>query len=247
METALSSTFDPAPAPAAGAATEGASGNLEDRIYHQLREALSSGRYVPGQTFTIRSLAEVYGTSPMPVRDALKRLAAEKALDVLPNRSVVVPLMSRARFQEILQVRLSLEPMVAARANEVIEVAEIEQMAEDDKLMHKVLAEGDARQYLALNQRFHFRLYRAARTVVVMPIIESMWMQVGPYLHQIFTASRGMQASTEHHTELLQALRRKDGAAVAQAVRKDLADAADVVIASNHFASDGENPRKEKS
>lgn len=221
-------------------------GNLEDQIYHRLREALSSGRYKPGQSFTIRSLAEVYGTSPMPVRDALKRLAAEKALDVLPNRSVVVPLMSRARFQEILRVRLSLEPAVAATATELIGLEDIHRMAEDDRRMRQALADGDPKQYLALNQHFHFRLYRAAHSVVMMPIIENMWMQVGPYLHELFAASRGMQSSTEHHAELLQALRRKDSAAVAQAVHKDLADAADVVIASNHFAGDGGNPRKKE-
>lgn len=221
-------------------------GNLEDQIYHLLRASLSAGRYKPGQTFTIRSLAEVYGTSPMPVRDALKRLAAEKALDVLPNRSVVVPLMSRARFQEILRVRLSLEPAVAATATELIGLDDIERMAQDDQHMREALAQGDARRYLALNQHFHFRLYSAARSVVMMPIIENMWMQVGPYLHELFATSRGMQSSTEHHAELMQALRRKDGAAVAQAVHKDLADAADAVIASNRFAGDGGNPRKQE-
>jgi DNA-binding GntR family transcriptional regulator len=219
--------------------------NLEDWVYEQLCDALSSGRYEPGQTFTIRSLAEVYGTSPMPVRDALKRLAAEKALDVLPNRSVRVPLMSRARFQEILQVRLSLEPMVAAKATELISGEDVERMAEDDRAMREAQAAGDTREYLARNQHFHYRLYRAADTIVIMSVIQSMWMQIGPYLHQIFTASRGLQASAEHHIELLRALRRRDAAAVSKAIWNDLADAADVVIASNRFV-ESDKPRKEK-
>lgn len=248
----MSSTFEPPVLPKKGGrqethstAAELGAGNLEDHIYHQLREALSSGRYEPGQSFTIRSLAEVYGTSPMPVRDALKRLAAEKALDVLPNRSVVVPLMSRARFQEILQVRLCLEPLAASRGTELISGEDVELMAADNMAMGIALQEGDTRRYLALNQSFHFRLYRAAGTIIVLPLIESMWIQIGPYLHQIFTAHRGMEASSEHHTELLRALRRKDAAAASRAVWGDLADAADVVLASNRFA-DQETTRKDR-
>ena len=106
-------------------------GNLEDAAYENMREALMEGRFKPGQTFTIRGLAQVFGTSVMPVRDALKRLVAERALTLLPNRSVILPLMSRERFQEILQIRLSLETMITERAALLIGPDIIEAMARD--------------------------------------------------------------------------------------------------------------------
>src|SRR5262245_13315456 len=77
---------------AAFATTLDRSGNLEDAAYAQMRQALIDGRFSPGQTFTIRALAQAFGTSPMPVRDALKRLVAERGLDLLRNRSVIVPM-----------------------------------------------------------------------------------------------------------------------------------------------------------
>ncbi len=61
-------------------------GSLHDDIYAALRQALIIGDLVPGQAFSIRSLAERFGTSLIPVRDALKRLVAEHALTMLPNR-----------------------------------------------------------------------------------------------------------------------------------------------------------------
>jgi DNA-binding GntR family transcriptional regulator len=222
------------------------SANLEDETYEQLRQALIDGHFSPGQTFTIRALAEVFGTSPMPVRDALKRLVAEQALDQLPNRSVRVPLMSRARFQEVLQIRLSLEPMIAARAAAHVTPELVAAMAEDHQQMCQAVLQGEVAHYLAANRRFHFRLYEAAATVVMLPLIEALWMQVGPYLNEVFGAPQrsadpqppdSTRHAAHHHTAVLQALRRHDAPATAQAIWQDLSDAADSILAANNFSS----------
>lgn len=214
------------------------SSNLEDAAYERLRQALIDGHFSPGQTFTIRALAQVFGTSPMPVRDALKRLVAERALDLLPNRSVQVPLMSRARFQEILQIRLSLEPMITARAAARVTPELIAAMAQDHERMCAAVEGADAALYLASNRRFHFRLYEAAGTVVMLSLIEGLWMQIGPYLNQVFRSrERGStQVARHHHTAVLQALRRHDAPAAAQAIWDDLSDAADAILAANWFS-----------
>ena len=214
------------------------SGNLEDAAYTRLRGALIDGYFSPGLTFTIRGLAQVFGTSPMPVRDALKRLVAEHALTLLPNRSVIVPMMSRARFQEILQIRLTLEPMITTRAVPGATPELIEAMAQDQRSMSQAVEAGDPREYLAANRRFHFRLYRAADTVVMLPVIESMWAQVGPYLNQVFRDREhgATQGADQHHTSLLRALRRHDAPAAAKAIWSDLSDAADSILAANWFS-----------
>ncbi len=211
-------------------------GKLHDAVYGQLREALIDGHFVPGQTFTIRALAEVFGTSPMPVRDALKRLVAERALDLRRNRSVVLPLMSRARFQEILQIRLQLESMVTLRAAGRIGPSAVEAMAEDHRSMCAAVEAGEVSQYLAANRRFHFRLYESAGTVAMFPVIESMWMQAGPLLRQVFMSkAHAVPRADHHHNAVLRALRRQDGAAAAQAIWDDLSDAADSILASDWF------------
>jgi DNA-binding GntR family transcriptional regulator len=234
----LRAAFEQAGAEASGeAAALDRSSNLHDAAYEQIRQALIDGRFAPGQAFTIRALAAVFGTSPMPVRDALKRLVAERALEMRPNRSVLLPFMSRARFQEILQIRLALEPMLAVRAAARIEAAQIEAMAFDHEEMCRAVERREATAYLAANRRFHFRLYDAAETLVMLPVIESMWMQIGPYLHQIFSSQKAATATADHHhMDVLRALRRQDGEAVGKAIWKDLADAADEILSGNMFA-----------
>lgn len=243
-ESSVGNSVDITPALVPVARRDGESGgaagraaNLEDGVYLQIRQALIDGHFRPGQTLTLRSLAASLGTSPMPVRDALKRLVAERALDVLPNRTVIVPLMSRARFQEILQIRLSLESMITLRAATRIAPHEIELMAADHRGMCDAVARGDATGFLAANRSFHFRLYRAAGTIVMLSVIESMWMQIGPYLNQVFSSRNGATDTADHHhMAILQALRRRDESAAAKALWQDLSDAADGILSSNLFS-----------
>src|SRR5262249_34295655 len=79
---------------------------LQEHAYAKLRQAIMVGKLEPGRQFSIRGLAEALGTSHIPVREALMRLAAERAITVLPNGSVAVPAMSRERFEDIRRTRL---------------------------------------------------------------------------------------------------------------------------------------------
>lgn len=214
-------------------------GNLEDATYGKIREALIEGRLKPGQSFTLRGLAQVFGTSAMPVRDALKRLVAERALQMLPNRSVMLPLMSRERFQEILQVRLNLEPAITLKAAWLITPAVIDEMAGDHQEMCEAFASGAKDKYLACNRRFHFRLYKQANSMVMLPFVESLWMQVGPYLNQVFDpGNTGLDIADHHHTDVLRALRRRDAGAAAKAIAADLSCAGDAILVGNLFSDE---------
>lgn len=213
------------------------SGSLHDAIYARLRQALVMGDLVPGQRFSMRALADRFDTSLIPVRDALKRLVAERGLMMLPNRTVCVPLMTRHAFQELLQVRLSLESRLARRGAEAIGRAQIARLARINDEMQAAVGLADVKQYLAANYRFHFGLYQAADSAVIMPIVESLWMQVGPFFNAVFTRE-GTAVARDNHMEVLKALRRGDPVAVGNAIRRDLADAADVILANVEFISD---------
>lgn len=215
-------------------------GRLHDVAYGKIREAMMEGRFAPGQTFSLRALAEVFGTSAMPIRDALKRLVAERALELRPSGTVVLPPMTRARFQEILQTRLALEPLLASRGAARVSESEIRAMAQDHADMCAASRRKNARAFLAANRRFHFRLYEAAASTVMLPIVEGLWMQVGPHLHRIFGArSSAVDEADHHHLDLLRALRRQDGNGAARAVFDDLSHAADGILRTELFDGEG--------
>jgi DNA-binding GntR family transcriptional regulator len=213
--------------------------SLHDDIYASLRRSLMAGDLIPGQAVSIRTLAEEFGTSMIPVRDALKRLVAERALTMLPNRTVVVSPMTRRRFQEILNVRLAVESMLARQAAEQVTATEIALLDEVNAQMHEAAAAGRVKAYLIANHKFHFTLYGSARSAVMLPIVESLWMQVGPFLNGVFTAA-GVRHAGDNHAEVLKAARRRDSVGVADAISRDLADAADTVLARSEFVPDVE-------
>lgn len=210
--------------------------SLHDRIYMALRHALMAGKLRPGEPVSIRVLADEFGTSVIPVRDALKRLVVEGAFTALPNRTVVVSRMTRRRFQEILNVRLSLETTLARQAAERARPEDIVGLNRLNEEMQSA-AGRDVQAYLLANQSFHFTLYAIAQSTVMLPIVESLWLQVGPFLNAVFT-SIGTSRAKDAHADVLKALRRYDPLAVAAAIGRDLADAADEVLAQGKFVEE---------
>ena len=86
---------------------------LHERAYLELRKAIMSGAIPPGATITIRAMATALGTSPMPVREALRRLEASHVLELRGGGVLAVPAPSPDELQEIREIRVSLEGLAA--------------------------------------------------------------------------------------------------------------------------------------
>src|SRR5882672_7423764 len=89
---------------------------VQDRVYSVLRDQLMRGGFEPGQKLKIAELASALGTSEMPVREALNRLTAERAVEALPNRSVRVPALTKDSLQDPMETRFAVEGLAVARA-----------------------------------------------------------------------------------------------------------------------------------
>jgi DNA-binding GntR family transcriptional regulator len=205
---------------------------LNEEVYQQLKQALMSGRIAPGSTMTIRSLAKSFGISPMPVREALRRLVAEHVLVLLPNRSVSLPVFTRERFREVTRIRTSLEGLAAEEAAAVISAETIRYLA---ALNDEMELPGTSKRpdYTVKNRDFHFCLYQSSRLPTLVKIIESLWLQIGPLLtiQQQQFASEGVVVQT-HHRRLLKALKKRNGAEARDAIVSDIEDAAKVIGAN---------------
>ena len=88
---------------------------MHERVYGRIRDAFTSGQVLPGQRIVIREFARSFGTSMMPVREALRRLEAENALVVTNGRNLAVPIMTASDYQELCLIRVSLEDSLQAR------------------------------------------------------------------------------------------------------------------------------------
>src|ERR1700749_1516812 len=89
---------------------------VQEQIYVALREKLMRGGFEPGQGLKIAELAEAFGTSAMPVREALNRLTAERGLEARPNRTVHVPTLTTERLKDLKEARFAVEGLAVSRA-----------------------------------------------------------------------------------------------------------------------------------
>src|SRR6202045_242717 len=89
---------------------------VQERVYSALRDQLMRGGFEPGQKLKIAELAEAFGTSAMPVREALNRLTVERALETLPSRTVRVPALLKNSLQDLRETLFAIEGLAISRA-----------------------------------------------------------------------------------------------------------------------------------
>ncbi|KAF0187021.1 MAG: GntR family transcriptional regulator [Hyphomonadaceae bacterium] len=203
---------------------------LHEALYQALRKKLSIGAFAPGQALSLRSLAAQFGGSVTPIRDAVWRLAAEMALNISSTRRIFVPKLTDDKIRELLLVRALLEPEAAAMALNYVDAAMLDDMALADSNMNKALKEGDVAGYMAHNHAFHFTLYRASGSSVLVPMIEALWVRFGPFMRHVYPDVAGINGVEDHHAEALAALKDKDEAALRRAISADVKDALDFML-----------------
>jgi DNA-binding GntR family transcriptional regulator len=207
----------------AAKAAKPARGTLQQRVYHALARGLMGGMFTPGEAVSLRTLAARLGTSAMPVREAVSRLIAEGALVMLPNRSVIIPRMSRERFIELSRARQRLEGMLAEMGCRNARKADIDALSRINDGLRQAVNADDTRTAMTGNMEFHFEFYALARSKVVLPLIETLWRQAGPFV-ALSAKMPNVRWTLRHHGRLLAALRAGKARAARQAVEDDIED-----------------------
>ncbi len=194
-----------------------------ENVYYRLRNALMIGALEPGTPLKIRALAEYMGISPTPIREALRRLSSENALEVLGNRRIVVPEMSAGRFDELIHLRITVECHAAERALPYITDNIVQNMTELDDQMDQSILEKQYDALTILNHEFHNLLYSANPDQIVMPIVQSIWLQLGPFQRRVIRSIDNYYR-VDRHKEVLDALRKRDTVALSIAIEADIRD-----------------------
>lgn len=208
---------------------------IQDGVYRQLRHALMTGRFDPGQTLTIASLSDSFGTSHMPVREALRRLAAENALEMAANGSARIPTTSRARLDDLCRARTAVESLATELAVPNIAARDIVQL-ETIIHEHETIARIDSvYAMIGKNQEFHFHLYAASQSEVLIQLIETLWLRFGPYMRLLtrhiepLLKSDSSGTYSVHHHEMMAALKARNVAAAHAAIVADIEGTRDLL------------------
>jgi DNA-binding GntR family transcriptional regulator len=196
--------------------------SLRQQVYDSLREALTTGRFAPGQKVTFRYVAGVLGVSLTPVREALRRLVAEGAFEMNPNRSVRVPLMTRDKVLELRDIRMELEGLATAKA---AMVATRDQVAGIRRAAREIVAarsRGDSATDRQKVREFHFAVYAAAGQPTLLRLIEGLWLQTGPYMNLLYPDFVSSSRGPAGRLRLIEALQARDASGARREMESDI-------------------------
>ncbi|MDG1859123.1 MAG: GntR family transcriptional regulator [Emcibacteraceae bacterium] len=212
----------------------------QEWVYRALRFAIMSGQFQPNQALTIRQIARLLNVSAMPVREALKRLTAEGALTIKANRRIIVPMLIPARLSELVELRVELESFAAIRALPYVNDDLLIELEELNDKQNSAFEARDFQGIILENQNFHRTLYSAHPHPVTMPMIEQLWLQIGP-LHRLSVAKLPEHYTHDRHCDILDALKAHNPYGLKSAIEADIRESIGYLTESDLLTEQGDN------
>ncbi|RKX45459.1 MAG: hypothetical protein DRP64_04670 [Verrucomicrobia bacterium] len=205
------------------------SGNrsVQSQVYDELREDIIQAKFKPGEVISIRKEAARLGTSAMPVRESFKQLVIDNALEVLPNKSFRLPILTAERILEIYRLRVLLEGNAVALSTQNINAVDIAKLKRITKKALAAHSSGDIEKMAPLNREFHFILYSHCGSDLLIQFIESLWMQFSPTLTYGYRSLFNLGSGSEYlnsgpHDDIIEALEARDSQLAQKALERDL-------------------------
>lgn len=217
---------------------------LRQVVTERLRTAILEGQLKPGEWLRQERLAQQYGVSHMPVREALKDLAAEGLVEHVPYRGVRVVAFTPADVADLYAHRSLLEGMTARAAASSITPDEIAELRTLQTQMKQHLAPEHLTTYRALNHRFHQVIFTASRRAYLIRTLNQMWNALPTMLWSNFvdTETHSLpgrdRSDPAEHDAIIAALAQADPDAAEQAMRQHIEEAGQQLVALLHARHD---------
>jgi DNA-binding GntR family transcriptional regulator len=205
--------------------------SAHDKVYATLSNSLIQGQIPPGKSIPLRTLAAEMNVSPMPVREAVRRLIAQKALELQPfNKRLRVPSINENRIRQLMLARQWIEPELAYLSARSMTPKLIAKLKETDAKLLEAIDKGDVDGYMACNHAFHFTIYAAAGADLFLDMARTIWLQTGPFMRVVFSRLEHVEVGEDHHQELIKAYERGDADAARQQMTADVREGMDMML-----------------
>lgn len=203
---------------------------LAAAITDRLRAAILDGEHAAGIQLRQDALAEAFGVSRIPVREALFQLEAEGLVQMVPHKGALVTGLSREEVDDVFDLRLMLEPRLLRDAIPRLTDADFERIEGAQRAFEAMTASGGIAGSGTLNVEFHMAFYAASRLPKSVSIVAGLLQTSERYTRLQLSSSRAFAKAGREHRELIAACRSRDArsacdllAAHIEGVRADLA------------------------
>lgn len=193
---------------------------LRDVVFNTLRDAILTGKLVPGERLMENQLAEKLGVSRTPVREALRMLELENLVELVPRKGAQVLDMSEKDIVNILEVRSALEGLATSVACKKMTKEDLQQLKNMEVDFEKAVAENDVEHFVDIDEDFHDLIFAATENDKLINIFRNLRIQLYRYrMAQAKNNETSMSTIVAHHRSIIRAIENHDteeGASIAQ-------------------------------
>jgi len=193
-----------------------------EALRDEIEQDIVTGRLQPGERLDEQSLADRFGVSRTPIREALMQLVRARVLNMQASRWIEVARLSASQYQELRSIRILLEGLAAERATTRISKADIANLKKYHQALVAAERGGRWREAVQVNWQFHHTLYRAADAPELLEMIETIWLRNGPMLNMLYPHATPTYPGRHQHLNVIDGLVARNPEAVKQSIQADL-------------------------
>jgi len=202
---------------------------VRDHVHLAMRSAIISGRFATGQKLNERSLAEQFGVSTTPVKEALRQLETEGLVETLARRGVIVR-FSSSWAEEMILARAALESMIAQLAARRIDEEGRVQLLALAGRMNEATASGDADRLIELNETFHDHIHKSSKCEYLAMLIERQQFYDAGIRRVVHLDPRERQKTLEEHAAIAAAITAGDAETAERTMRDHVRRSGDTYL-----------------
>jgi len=205
---------------------------LREKILETIREAILKGDLKPGEKVAEPELAEQFGISRTPIREAFRQLESEGYLTVVPRKGAVVAALSERDVQEFYEVKSILEGYAAELAAKNLSDKELAKLESINERLKQLANDGDVKSFYKIHNEFHEMFLKAANNTKLYELIKQLGMKFSRMRMASLSVDGRMAISVAEHDKLLDAFRQHDGKTAEALVKKTAAIGGHVLLES---------------
>ncbi|WP_328463396.1 GntR family transcriptional regulator [Actinoplanes sp. NBC_00393] len=195
-----------------------------DFAYSRLRELILSGEYEPGTVLNQAVLARTIGISTTPLREALRRLKSEGLVELDAHRDARVTPLTGEEARDLLEIRMSLDPLAAALAAERRSTSDIREIRDAIEGLRPLLHNPGFVDLVA-HRRFHTAIYTASHNEILTTTLDALWDKADRYRRLGLEVERSQEERDQkaaEHQELLDCVINRDADGAADVMRRHI-------------------------
>ena len=212
---------------------------LREKILEHIRDAIVSGTMKAGTRVSEPELAERYGISRTPIREAFRQLESEGYLTVIPRRGAVVSELSPKDVEEFYAIKSIMEGYAARRACEKLGGKDLERLQGINDRLAELARQGDIKHFFKVHSDFHDLFIKASDNEKLRELIAGLVTKFQRLRFTSLSLPGRMMVSVQEHEKIIDAFRRKDADAAEALVRKNAEYGGQVLMGATSADSPG--------